>query len=693
MGTFVTPICAGIIVVGFIVFLGLLFLNKKGTPRIRRQFEDLYNKLSESRWELEQAQQISMLGSWSLEVATGTISVSREFMNVYGIERTVIDLSEFFTPIVPSYKSIVRNAIEEVIRTGEKREAEYRIITQEREDKIIKFIGQMVRKGDSDEERLYGTIQDITQMKLAAEQLHIQRDLAVEVGSAASLQDAAALSVFGALELINADCGGVCLMNSERGRLEIIYCEGIRHQTLARVFGSPYRRLLWSALKRKKTVELTKSSALLNRIDRESGEKLLCINFYPFIQNGLCIGALAAGSHSREHFGTFEKQALESLTAQIANIISQKQIEEAFRKSEKRYRGLFASMLHGVVQIDEEGQIMDSNRAFQDLTGYSAGELRKMNLKDITPHRWLSKDSDVLRIQVLKKGYSEEYEKEFYRKDGSAFPVSVRVWINEDEFGKREFWSVIRDIGEKKEHESMIRQMIYDLSRSNTELQQFAYAASHDLQEPLRAMTGFSELLLKKYDDILDDEGREFTHYIIDAADRMRRLIEDLLSYSRLHTDARPFESVDCIEAVELACANLTILISESGAEVECGHLPVFQADKPQIIQLFQNLISNAIKYRNGDKKPKVVISSMERKNAWELCVEDNGVGIKQEHIDTIFKMFQRLHTREEYDGTGIGLALCRRIVERHQGRIWAESEYGKGSRFYFTIGKELNEA
>jgi PAS domain S-box-containing protein len=526
-------------------------------------------------------------------------------------------------------------------------------------------------------------------MKLAEEQLHIQRDLAVEVGSAASLRDAGALSVFGALELINADCGGVCLLNEDTGSLEHVYSEGFSNAMIRGVFETPYRRLLWKVLKDKAPVEIFFDDPVLNKINYKADENLLYILFYPFVHQDRCFGALAVGSHSRTLLPSFEKSALESLTAQIANIIRQKQIEEAYRISEKRYRGLFASMLHGVIQIDECDRFIDCNAAFQEMTGYKLSELRKMNAQDITPEKWQARDTEIMSKQVIQKGYSEEYEKEYIRRDGTLIPVSVRVWINEDEFGKREYWAVVRDITEKKKNERTISRMIHDLSHSNTELQQFAYAASHDLQEPLRAMTGFSELLLRNHGNALDGEGREFIAYIIDAASRMQQLIEDLLSYSRLHTRAKPFEQVDLNKVLDTVLLNLTLSVEESGADVEYSDLPVVVCDRQQIVQLFQNLVGNAIKYRKPDEPPRVKISAVERPRTWEFTVSDNGIGIKEEFKEVIFHMFQRLHSREEYSGTGIGLALCRRIVERHGGTIWAESEYGIGTRFYFTLRKD----
>ena len=223
------------------------------------------------------------------------------------------------------------------------------------------------------------------------------------------------------------------------------------------------------------------------------------------------------------------------------------------------------------------------------------------------------------------------------------------------------------------------------LSRSNAELAQFAYVASHDLQEPLRMVSSYTQLLSRRYKGRLDADADEFIAYAVDGANRMQTLINDLLAYSRVGTRGKEFEATDCMAAIELALVNLRAAIEESSAVVTHGPLPTVMADRIQIGQLLQNLIGNAVKY-HGAEPPRVHVSAEQKGNDWVFAVRDNGIGIDPQYAERIFVVFQRLHTREEYPGTGIGLAICKKIVERHGGRIWVESQAGTGATFYFTI-------
>lgn len=224
-----------------------------------------------------------------------------------------------------------------------------------------------------------------------------------------------------------------------------------------------------------------------------------------------------------------------------------------------------------------------------------------------------------------------------------------------------------------------------ELARSNADLQQFAYVASHDLQEPLRAVAGCVTLLKQRYGDRLDERAAEYMAHAVDGATRMQALIEDLLAYSRVGTRGRPFEPVDCAAIVDQVLADLQVAVRESGACVTRGPLPTLPADAVQLGQLFQNLLANAIKFR-GPRPPEVHVGADREDNGWHFTVADNGVGIEPRYAERIFRLFQRLHTRREYPGTGIGLAICKKIVERHGGRIWVESNPGEGATFHWTL-------
>ncbi|MGB9978507.1 PAS domain-containing sensor histidine kinase [Methanobacterium sp.] len=239
-----------------------------------------------------------------------------------------------------------------------------------------------------------------------------------------------------------------------------------------------------------------------------------------------------------------------------------------------------------------------------------------------------------------------------------------------------------------KKSEKNLKSLIEELKRSNEELQQFAYVSSHDLQEPLRTITSFTQLIERRYKDKLDSDADEFIEYIVEAAKRMQTLINDLLNYSRVATRGKEFELTDTEEILENTKSNLYASIKENSAEITSENLPEIMADKRQMIQLFQNLIGNAIKFKKPEIPPKIHIKAHkdEDRNEYVFSVKDNGIGMEPQYAERIFIIFQRLHTRDEYEGTGIGLAVSKRIVERHGGHIWVESEPSAGSTFYFTL-------
>jgi len=288
--------------------------------------------------------------------------------------------------------------------------------------------------------------------------------------------------------------------------------------------------------------------------------------------------------------------------------------------------------------------------------------------------------------EALEKGHVKNLEYHIIAKDGRRIPVEMSTSLMRDSEGKAlGFVGVSRDITERKRAEDKLKKTLAELERSNSELEQFASVTSHDLQEPLRMVSSYVQLLAKRYQGKLDKDADDYIAYAVDGANHMQKLISDLLTYSRIGTYGKPFETTDCNVVLDKVLANLQTAIEETGAVVTCDPLPTVVADNSQITQLFQNLISNAIKFHSDDP-PGVHVSAERKNNKWVFSVHDNGIGIAPEYHERIFAIFQRLHGREKYPGTGIGLSISKKIVERHGGRIWVESQAGKGSTFHFTI-------
>jgi len=274
------------------------------------------------------------------------------------------------------------------------------------------------------------------------------------------------------------------------------------------------------------------------------------------------------------------------------------------------------------------------------------------------------------------------------KKDGSTFIAMASASILQDINGNLiGYQSSVFDVTEAKEAEEKIKNTQKELERSNKELEQFAYISSHDLQEPLRKIKSYSELLEMRYKDQLDEKAGKYLNVITSGAERMQTLIDDLLTYSRVTTKAKEFEPVDLREIADEVCEILEIRINESKAIISYDKLPVINGDSRQMKQLFQNLISNALKFKS-ENNPTIEISATEKKDRWQFKLQDNGIGFEMEYAERIFMAFHRLHNRAEYKGSGIGLAICKKIVQRHGGNIWAESEPGKGATFYFTFPK-----
>jgi PAS domain S-box-containing protein len=355
---------------------------------------------------------------------------------------------------------------------------------------------------------------------------------------------------------------------------------------------------------------------------------------------------------------------------------------------EVRYHALLEAAPDAMVVVNQGGEIVLLNVQAEKRFGYHRDELLGQKVTTIIPEGFAERLlADDLRSaeDALAQQIDSGIELNGRRKDGSEFPIEIMLSPLESPEGIL-VTAAIRDITARRTAEARLLQNVRELHRSNEELAQFAYIASHDLQEPLRMVASYTELLSRRYKGKLDAEADDFIAFAVDGASRMHRLIQDLLSYSRVQGKGRDPLEASSEAALHQALDNLGGAIEESGAVMTHDPLPTVLADNVQLIQVFQNLVGNAIKYRSAEV-PRVHISAAKdgEKN-WVFSVQDNGLGIDSEYFERIFGLFQRLHKRDELAGTGIGLAICKKIVEQHGGSIWVKSQPGEGSTFRFVL-------
>jgi PAS domain S-box-containing protein len=388
----------------------------------------------------------------------------------------------------------------------------------------------------------------------------------------------------------------------------------------------------------------------------------------------------------------------------IRDLSAQKKAEAA----QARLLSILEATPDIVSTTSPDGNYLYLNRAGRRMLGYSDdADITRLTFRSVHPE-WANLVLMQEGIPTAVRDGVWEGEVALIHKDGAEIPVSKVIIAHCDENGQLEYLSTLnRDISARKRMENELRaardeleqrveertreldQQTRELARSNAELEQFAYVASHDLQEPLRMITSYLQLIQRRYQGKIDTDADDYIHFAVDGAHRLKLLINDLLAFSRVGTRGKAFKLTNLNELVGQICMSLQLAIHDTGAEVSIADLPVVMGDAVQLTQLLQNLLSNALKF-HGERPLQVRIWAEARDGDWLFGVRDNGIGIEPQYAERIFVIFQRLHTREEYPGTGIGLAVCKRIVERHGGRIWVESQLGQGATFYFTLPMNL---
>jgi signal transduction histidine kinase len=364
-----------------------------------------------------------------------------------------------------------------------------------------------------------------------------------------------------------------------------------------------------------------------------------------------------------------------------------KRVELAVREALRYAEGIIETVREPLVVLNIDLKILSANRSFYNTFKVTPDETVGNFIYDLGDRQW-----DIPRLRTLFEDILPKNTKFDNFEVEHDFPIIGRKImllnarrIYRKDIGMQMILLAIEDITESRQREKELKKLSDELARSNTDLRDFAYVASHDLKKPLQSIEGFAKILGRRYKGKLDAKADEFIEYIGSGVKRMQELIRDLLEYSQIGAKEKKFKPTDCSGVVEKAVGNLQAAIEESNAVVTYDELPIAMFDTPQMISLFQNLIDNAIKFR-GKEALRIHISAERKGDEWVFSVQDNGIGIGPKDAERIFEMFQRLHGTTDYPGTGIGLAICERIIERHGGRIWVESKIGKGSTFYFTI-------
>ncbi len=372
------------------------------------------------------------------------------------------------------------------------------------------------------------------------------------------------------------------------------------------------------------------------------------------------------------------------------DITDRKRMEEALKESEEKFREIFnkANDMITLSELKENGlpgKFIEVNNVGLSRLGYTREEFLKLNPQDIDAEE---RKKDIVKnaIELQTKGRAT-FETIHVTKTGKRIPVEINAHIFKKN-GNNVILSVSRDIAERKISEKALNELLEKLSRSNEELEQFAYIISHDLQEPLRTISNFTQLLQKRYEGKFDSDADEFMEYVVDASVRMKDMIHDLLELSRVSTTKAEFKLLNLNEVLDDVLNDLKFIIEENKAIITHENLPSIMGDYDQMSRVFLNLISNALKFKKDDEIPQINISSSydDKRKEYVIGVHDNGIGINKEYMERIFIIFQRLHTREKYKGSGIGLTITKKIIELHGGIIWVESDYGVGTTFYFSL-------
>ncbi len=628
-------------------------------------------KIQELNQRLIKGQEISKVGYWETDLKNNTVFWSQEMYNIWGIKNTSkkIPFDFFFASIHPDDRQNFLYHRNRALTKEKDLDIVYRIKLSDDTIKYIHEIGERVISIKDNKQVFRGTAQEVTREKETEIQLK-DRNLFIE-------------STLNSLPI------GIAVIKISDG--EPTYM----NEAFEKIYGWPKE-------------DLIEAESFFNKVYPDPNyRETIKKNIIEDIQSGDLARMIWKGVEITTKTGEKKIVNAKNIPVPELNLIistvtddtERSLAENELKEMNERYKLVSEATNDAIWDWDIQKNIHFWGDGFSKLFGVD------LNAKKNSPEEWSSRIHSDDKDRVLKfledllmdpsrNDFRIEYR--FYRSSGSYAEVLDTGKIIRDKSGKAmRLVGAVQDITERKEYEKSLQNLNETLQKanrelelSNKELEQFAYVASHDLQEPLRMISSFLGLIEKKYNGQLDEKGKRYIHFAVDGAKRMRQIIMDLLEFSQLD---RILESKDWVSSKEIVSTAMLFQkknIESKDAQIHLDSLPEIYGHRNSLIQLFQNLISNSLKYQEPTQLPEIWIGGKELDNEWEFFVKDNGIGIENEYLEKIFIMFQRLHTQETYSGTGIGLAICKKIVEIHQGEIWVTSQPGNGSTFYFTLKK-----
>ena len=674
--------------------------HREELERHNEELHRLQKELEDSRNKYSDLYDFAPIGYFTFDKKGLIIDVNLTGAGLLGVKRHFLINKPFTRFMEAADQDIFHAHLTDVLQKQSQQTCEIRLSRKDGKKFYAQLQSLPVKDRDGELNHLRTTMSDITKLMDTEDSLllalHETQKMGEEISallestrSVLKYHDFAktAESIFHACKnLIKATCGYVILLNNGGTEDEVLFLDtGGYRCTIDPALKMSVQRLLRMSENTGKTMCLNNFvNSQWKGYPPEGHISISNILLAPMVIDKKVIGLL--GLANKQGGFTDDDARLASAFSEIAAIaIMNRRAEETVIRSEEYFRLVTENSLDIITILEKDGIIRYESPSVERVLGFQRDKLVGRNVFELVHPDDKERAIDILSQAIENPGVSLSLEVRFLHKDGLWRILEV---IGKNLLDNPAVAGIVvnsRDITERKQVEEDLMQLADELKRSNTDLQQFAYAASHDLQEPLRVIAGFVRLLGKRYKDRLDSKAEEFIEHTVDGVKRMEILIKDLLAYSQIGTKGKAFKPTDCSAAIGNALANLQAAVEENDAEVIYDRLPAVMADATQLSRLFQNLISNAIKFRS-DKKPKVYIDAEPKENEWIFSVRDNGIGIDPKDAERIFVIFQRLHTREEYSGTGIGLAVCKRIVERHGGRLWVESQPGKGSTFYFSL-------